>query len=288
MASKTMIHVQSVFANNADGLGLGGLSQAASSSVANVLRDQNLMPLFQGGALDEDEGEATDAIRVIFGFDSSGSMEVVQDLVREFFNDILIAGLREVLDQVGGLRINGVRFDSGVTPLWQNGWQSITGNPPQLDDQNYKCQGLTALCDAAVAILASATLEIDNVMKLTGTPPETFVVMFSDGARTAGRVTYDDVKVLVKARSSELFHTIFIGFETDEPVDAEDIAKKMGFRSYISSKMAPGESKADMRKRLRHLFGVFSQHLSKRLSGIKAPSPVDPGTASVAAGGLWD
>ena len=280
-----------------------GLDEEASSTlIANL--GTTVTPMCLGTPFDDDEQETDDWRLIFFGLDNSDSMEAVHDALKESFNDMIIPGLLGgAIDQVGSIRFNGLAFGSQVKPMWRKSgeWQRLQkGNPPVLTDKEYPQNGggtmlNQAVLDGVTALTSYAT----QISQRTGSLPECVLVFLSDGANNGPPMDAAEIKKVLDKLSPELFTLVFIGFETYESsyVNFEDIAKSLGFRDVTSSKMKPGETKAEMQKRLRNLMGVFSQQLVSRTStsqvgkgsSSKTGSKTTPASSNGSTGsGFWD
>lgn len=265
----------------------------ASSSVIIGNLNASVMPLLARSPFVPAEEETDDFRIVVFVFDRSWSMTPVRDLVLEGFNDIVIPGLLGgAASQVGAIRVGGLSFGGGgLKPMWQGGMHPLAGLPA-LDASNYVPRGGTPMLDGIVAGVAMATKEAMEIRAKTGTPPEVVLAVFGDGAENSSDMVTrlngdldkanEEVRKMLTGLSAELFTTVFIGFETDEPVDFTAIANGLGFREVLDSKPKAGESKEEQRRRFRHLMGVFSQSLNTRVSASRAGAPPSAGPT-----GFW-
>ena len=112
-----------LFANQGKGLGLN--DEASSQLIANL--NGTTVPMCVGDAFTGAETE-TDDFR-LFGFaaDGSGSMDVVEQMLRDSFNEVIMPGLLGgAASQVGAIRYNGLKFGTTVSPLWKGGFKRLT------------------------------------------------------------------------------------------------------------------------------------------------------------------
>lgn len=260
--------IASLFKKSGSQLGLD--DQSSEILVQNL--NASVMPLCVGSPFTAEEGE-TDDFRIIeFVLDCSGSMEGVEQELRAAFNDVVIPGLLGgAADQVGAIRIGGLKFNGQVSRLWQGGFLPVTQLPP-LTAKEYKTSGSTALHKAVLDAVTDMTGFALQIAQKTGTNPECVLVCMSDGANNMPPDDTDGVFQVLSKLSPELVTTVFIGFETFENVDFRAVARALGFRDIAHSKADPGETKDDQRRRFRHLMKVFSGSLVSRTSSSMAGS----------------
>ena len=269
----------------------GGALGLDDASSAIIIQNMNAgtLPMCGGSPFTDDEDQ-TDDFRIIkLGFDASSSMQPVADDVIDSVNSIVIPGLLGgAADQVGAIRIGGLRFNSRVTPIWKGG-EGGGFHPlralPQLTKAEYTPQGATALHQGVLDMVTAATTYALTIRQRTGSNPETVLALWTDGANNCAPFDPEDVRKVLSALSPELFTTVFIGFETGERVNFRDIALSMGFRDIVDSKPVPGETPEQMRQRFRHLMRVFSQSLVNRTSKSQVGQSVS--AAPGAGTGFW-
>lgn len=240
-----------------------GLTDESSTIIINNFNKSQL-PLCQGSPFTEDEEETDDFRLFYFVIDASGSMNSVEDEVRDGFNNILIPGLMGgVLDLVGSIRIAGLSFNNTVSKLW-NGVFTPIQDLPKLGKE-YDTGGSTALYDAILDGITDLTGYASKIYDRTGTMPESEFVVISDGAENSSKNRdLERVSKIISSLSIELFTTVFIGFETGESVDFTSIAKDLGFREIMDLKLKPGENDEDIKKRFRKAVNVLSEASIKR------------------------
>jgi hypothetical protein len=264
----------------------------ASSSVIIAGMNKTVMPMCMGSPFDEDEEACDDFLLQMYVLDGSGSMDIVEELVREGFNDVIMPGLLEgAADQVGGIRFNGLVFSDNIRSLFGiDEWQKLDKKYPRLTPANYTAGGLTCLNRGVMAGAVALMSHAAEVKEITGTAPRCQLIALSDGKDRDPHkndpkifVPDDKVKLVLDRMDPKLVTTIFYGWQTGEAVDFHEIAANLGFREIKDLKKLPGESDADFRKRVRHDLGVFSQKLI-RASVNKVVAP-DPTTGST---GFWN
>jgi hypothetical protein len=279
--SQSSADLQDLFANQGQSLGLD--DESSSILISNL--DATTTPMCLGSPFDEDEQEADDFRLIEFVFDSSASMADIEQDVRDGLNDIIMPALLEgAASQVGAIRYHGLTFNNSVSPLWGGGWEKLTKPIPTLTSQNYRASGGTALNKAVLDAATALTAQALQVEDITGTHPESVLVVLSDGANNCAPHNAAPVKKVLDSLSRELFTTVFIGFQTWEPVDFTTIATELGFRDILDLKRKPGESDADQRRKLRNLMKVFSSKLVGRVSS----SQVGKSAGTTGSSGFWD
>ena len=246
-----------------------GLDEASSDILIHNLNAGNL-PMCQLSPFTDEEKETDDFRLIHFGFDGSSSMDSVGDDLIASVNDVVIPGLLGgAADQVGAIRVGGLVFNHTVRSLWQSGGDSgfypLT-QFPKLTKADYRPSGSTALNQAVLDSVTATTAMALQVRRRTGTNPESVIAFFSDGANNQDPKDSDDVFQVLSKLSPELFTLVFVGFETFERVDFNAIALSLGFRDVLDSKLQPGETVDDQRKRFRNVMKVFSGSLTKRAS----------------------
>ncbi len=265
-----------------------GLDDRSSDIIIHNL-NAGTLPMCMGSPFTDDEAD-TDDFRIIkLCFDKSISMEPVEAALIESVNDIAIPGLLGgAADQVGAIRIGGLSFNSRVQPLWNSGGDGgfyPLRELPKLTSSDYRVGGTTALHQGILDGVTALTSYALQVRQKTGSNPECVLAVWSDGANNQAPHDPDVVRQLLTSLSAELFTLVFIGFQTNEPVDFVQIATELGFRDIIDSKRQPGETPEQQRQRFRHVMRVFSDSLVKRVSTSqvgKASSRADSGT------GFWN
>lgn len=274
--------VRDLIMTNAGKYGLD--DQSSSIIIANLGDD--IMPICQGMALTPDEMETDDFHTIIFGFDSSPSMEGVIAEVIGSFNDFVVPGLLEVLEMVGSIRVAGFSFSEDVTPLWNDGFHPVQ-TLPKLTRTEYYAHGYsTALNKAALTAATGGLTQALDLHKKVGSRPEVSIVVFSDGANRVARPSVQEVFEVYNKLDPKIVHTYFIGFSTWEntTVDFVQIAKELGFRTVQNIKSDnPNETNEEKRRRLRHGMDIFSQRLSGTLSKKIVPKATNTGGINV-----WD
>ena len=259
-----------------------GLKDASSSIIIANLT-QTTAPMCVGTAVDDDE-QATDDFRLIyFILDASGSMEDVQDEVREGMNEIVFPGLLGgAAKQVGAIRFGGIKFATDVTMLWQ-GFRKLDQQFPRLTRTEYSASGSTALNRAILDGVTALTTQALQVKAETGTHPECVLAALSDGANRESPRDPGPIKQVLDDLDPRYFTLAFLGFETWENVDFHQIGQSLGFRDIQALKAQPGETKEQQQRRMRHMLKTFSGQLVARVSTSQV------GTASTGTGnsGFW-
>lgn len=257
-----------------------GLDDASSAIIINGM-NQTVMPMCMSSPFDEDEEACDDFLIQMYVIDGSGSMDVVEDLVREGFNEIILPGLLEgASDQVGGIRFNGLVFSSDIRQLFPTSdWQKLDKNFPRLTKANYTASGSTALNRGVLAGATALMAQATEIKELTGTAPRGQLIVLSDGMnRDVGNFPKNpEVSTVLKKLDPKLFTTIFYGWQTAEPVDFHKIAAELGFREIKDLARLPGEDDGAFRRRVRHDLGVFSKKLI-RASVNKVVTPAANGS----------
>jgi hypothetical protein len=280
-SKKTTDSLKDLFSNQGAGLGLD--DESSSVLIANL--DATTTPMCLGSPFDEDEQECDDFRLIEFVFDKSGSMDVVEDEVRNGVNNIIMPGLLGgAADQVGAIRYHGLAFDNRVDELWAGGWQKLTDKTPNLSSADYSAGGATALNKAVLDGVTALTSQALQIEEMTGTYPECVLVVLSDGANNQAPRDSAEVKKVLDALSGELFTLVFIGFETWERVDFQTIASELGFRDIKDLKKQPGETDDDLKRKMRNAMKVFSEKLVGRVSSSQIGA--SPGTTG--STGFWD
>lgn len=267
------------------GANLGLDAKASSTLIANL--NATTVPMCVGDPFAAEELATDDFKLVYFGLDASGSMDVVENDVREIFNEVIMPGLLGgAASQVGAIRYGGLKFNSSVSKLWGAGFQRLTASFPKLTPSEYSAGGSTALHQGVLDAVTAVTAQALQIANTTGTNPEVVLAFLSDGANNCAPRDYDPVFQVLSKLDRELFTLVFYGFETEEKVNFAEIARNLGFRDIRESKAKPGETLDERRRRFRHDMKVFSQQLVKRAS----TSQVGKSKGSVAGGstGFWD
>jgi hypothetical protein len=281
-SKKTTDNLKDLFSNQGAGLGLD--DESSSVLIANL--DATTTPMCLGSPFDEDEQECDDFRLIEFVFDKSGSMDEVEDEVRNGVNNIIMPGLLGgAADQVGAIRYHGLAFDNRVDELWSGGWKKLTENVPSLTTADYSAGGATALNKGVLDGVTALTSQALQIEELTGTYPECVLVVLSDGANNQAPRDSAEVKKVLDKLSGELFTLVFIGFETWERVDFKQIAADLSFRDVKDFKNAPGETDEDLKRRMRNAMKVFSQKLVGRVSSSQVGTSSGTTTGST---GFWD
>lgn len=281
MADKKSI--ASLFGKGASALGLN--DESSSIIIANL--NGGTVPLCGGSPFDEDEGASDDSRIIMLVVDRSPSMEGVEEEVRNGVNEILVpALLGGAAQEVGILRMGGISFSCDRKPLWGNSGFVPIKDLPKLDDTLYSTRrgSGTALHQAILDGVTALTAYALDVRQKTGSNPECVLAVLSDGANNDTPHDEDPVYQVVSRLSPELFTTIFIGFETFERVDFRTIANALGFREVWDLKKQAGEDEDGLKRRFRHMMGVFSSQLVKRASS----SMVGTKAAKGASTGFWE
>lgn len=245
-----------------------GLDNDSSSTIIGNLGG-SVTPMCTFTPLNEDEEESDDHKIILFAVDGSGSMGDVVNDVLDSFNDVIIPGLcAEVLDAgiVGGIRVGGISFSSGINHLWGGGVQPIK-DVPSLTRSDYYSGGMTALHQAVLDLMTMGATQALQLSQITGTNPEVTLVCLSDGGNNQSPMDSGPIRDAMKALDPEIFTTVFIGFETNWGADDfQQIAEDLGFREIQEVKAKPGETVEEQKQRFRNCMGVFSQKLIQRAS----------------------
>lgn len=261
----------------------------ASSAIIIANMNQGALPMCGGSPFTAAEEDTDDFRLLLFGFDRSISMEPVAGEVVHSVNEIVIPGLMGgAADQVGAIRVGGITFGTVVKPIWMKGGDAgfhALKDLPKLTAAEYTPQGSTALHKGVLYGATALTAYALQIRQRTGSNPECVLAFWSDGANNQAPYDPEDVRKVLTSLSPELFTTVFIGFETNEPVDFKQIAVSLGFQHVRHSKLEPGETEEDMRRRFRNDMGVFSKSLVSRVSKSQIGTPV---SATPGAGtGFW-
>lgn len=267
------------------GAQLGLDAQASSALISNL--NATTVPMCIGDPFAAEELETDDFKLIYFALDASGSMDVVEQDLRDTFNEVIMPGLLGgAASQVGAIRYGGLKFNSSVSKLWGAGFQRLTTSFPKLSPAEYAASGSTALHQGVLDGITAVTAQALQIAKTTGTNPEITFAVLSDGANNCAPRDYDPVYQVLSKLDRELVTLVFYGFETGEQVNFAEIARNLGFRDIRESKAKPGESLDERRRRFRHDMKVFSQQLVKRAS----TSQVGKSQGSVGNGstGFWD
>jgi uncharacterized protein YegL len=245
-------------------------AESANDVVANL--NANTLPMCVGGT-DLSSIDTDDVVIVFLVLDGSGSMAPVQsDVIREF-NETLIPALKGASSKTRqAMLIGGLIFNNQVRPLWRDGFRKLE-DVPELTLTDYQPGGSTALYRAMLDALSVTSVYSSRVIGETNTPPKVVVAVLSDGANNCSPDDPNEVEKIASKLSKEIFTLAFAGFETGETVDFRDIAQATGFEAVWETKMQPGESLDDQRRRLRHLFGTLSSSIVS--------------TSTSASGGFW-
>jgi len=257
---KTKDDIQDLFDQTSEDIGLDNSS--SSIIVANL--NATTLPMCIGPS--PDSFETDDRIILFYIVDQSPSMTPVESEVINGFNDILIPAFKGASkDVVDSYEIGGIAFNENVTPLWGGGFFNIHDLPilTKADYDTNSGYG-TALYKAVLDGLTAVSVRSAEIINETGSVPKVIVVIISDGANNQPPVNPDNVKKVADDLSNEIFVKGFAGFETGETVDFHDIADQIGFGKPFEMKQQPGESKDDMQRRIRHLFGTLSSSTIKQ------------------------
>lgn len=256
-----------------------GLDDESSDIIIQNL-NAGTIPMCVGSPFTAEE-EETDQFKIILPiFDASGSMDDVEQILIDEFNETLVPALMEgAKNIVGGIRMGGLVFGSDVRALWGGGFFPLA-DVPKLTRKEYRANGATSLYQAVLDGITGATAYALDIRNKTGTNPEVVVIVMSDGANNQFPYDPDDVYKITSKLSKELFTLVFAGFETFENVDFKDIAKAIGFPEVFEMKMAPGETTEDRKRRFRHMIGVMSSSLVGHVSKTVVRS-------NSQSGGFW-
>ncbi len=213
----------------------GTISQASNTLICNNLNDTVLMGC-NGLALDEIESTEVTLITALY--DISGSISYSK------LTSAIINGQNELLNALNGAK----KKDDIMMAQWffNDNTEVLHSYVPiddvvKLNNKNYVPNGMTSLYDVSLEAMSS-NLAYAELLKGSGTPVQSIIVLFTDGQDTTSKSRAADVKKLAKdLLKTEQYVLAYIGVGGD---DHEAIAESMGFPSVIHTSI----SATDIRK----------------------------------------
>ena len=152
---------------------------------------------------------------VTFVLDSSGSMSRIEDDTKGGFNIFL----REQKEEEGEATVSLYEFNTNVELVYRN---VPVEDASELDDENYKPGGQTALHDA---IMRAVTETEDRVERLpeSDQPENVIVVILTDGKENASETPQETVRERVEEKREEGWEFLFVGANQDAALTAESV-----------------------------------------------------------------
>ena len=210
----------------------GTISQASNTLICNNLNDTVLMGC-NGLALDEIESTEVTLITALYDISSSISYSKLTSAIINGQNELLYA-------------LNGAKKkDDIMMAQWcfNDSTQVLHSYVPiddvvKLDKSNYVPNGMTSIYDVSLEAMSS-NLAYAELLKGSGTPVQSIIVLFTDGQDTSSKSRAEDVKKLAKdLLKTEQYVLAYIGVGDD---DHEAIAERMGFPSVIHTSISATE-----------------------------------------------
>lgn len=153
---------------------------------------------------------------ITFVLDSSGSMGRIEDDTKGGFNVFL----KEQRKEEGTATVTLFDFNSTVELVYQD---RPVEDAPQLDSDNYRPGGQTALHDA-IARAVTETADRIETMAENDRPENVIVVVLTDGKENASETPQDVVRERVETkREEDDWEFLFIGANQDAALTAEDM-----------------------------------------------------------------
>ena len=151
---------------------------------------------------------------ITFVLDSSGSMETIADDTRGGFN----AFLDDQRDEAGTATVTLYDFNTNVDRVYA---RYPVADAPELDDENYRPGGRTALHDA-ITRAVDETAEDVGAVDPAERPDKVIVVVLTDGKENASETSGDAVRGRVEHRQeADDWEFLFIGANQDAVLTAE-------------------------------------------------------------------
>jgi len=175
---------------------------------------------------------------ITFVLDSSGSMDAIADDTRGGFNTFL----RDQREEEGTATVTLYEFNTIVEQVYE---MYPIADAPELDNENYKPRGRTALHDAISRAVDETAADIATV-EPSEQPDNVIIVVLTDGKENASETSKDAVRGRVETRQeADNWEFLFIGANQDAVLTAEG----MGIEQDRSLTMAhDGEGTRDAYK----------------------------------------
>ena len=175
---------------------------------------------------------------ITFVLDSSGSMDAIADDTRGGFNTFL----RDQREEEGTATVTLYEFNTIVEKVYK---MYPIADAPELDNENYKPRGRTALYDAISRAVDETAADIATV-EPSEQPDNVIIVVLTDGKENASETPKDAVRGRVETRQeADNWEFLFIGANQDAVLTAEG----MGIEQDRSLTMAhDGEGTRDAYK----------------------------------------
>ncbi len=158
---------------------------------------------------------------VSFVLDSSGSMQNIAEDTKGGFNSFLA----DQRDEEGNATVTLIDFNTNVDVVYEA--QDIE-EAPELDSDTYTPSGQTALHDAIITAIDTASArieELDDEEK----PETVVVVVLTDGQENASETPGETVRERVEQQQEEHgWEFLFIGANQDAALTAEGIGMDSG------------------------------------------------------------
>mgnify|MGYP006282133337 CR=1 FL=1 len=152
--------------------------------------------------------------QITFVLDSSGSMNEIADDTRGGFN----AFLDDQRDEAGTATVSLYDFNTTVDQVYEG---YPVADAPELDDENYKPGGRTALYDAITRAVDETAKNIAAV-EPAERPDKVIIVVLTDGKENASETPLDAVRGRVEHRQeADDWEFLFIGANQDAVLTAE-------------------------------------------------------------------
>lgn len=153
---------------------------------------------------------------ITFVLDSSGSMAKIEDDTKGGFNVFL----KEQQEEEGTATVTLFDFNSTVELVYRD--RSIE-NAPELDSDNYRPSGQTALHDAISQAVTETSDRIET-MASSDRPDNVIMVVLTDGKENASETPQDVVRERVETRrEGDDWEFLFIGANQDAALTADDM-----------------------------------------------------------------
>jgi uncharacterized protein YegL len=167
--------------------------------------------------------EMESPLHVLFIIDSSGSMSTKADDVRGGFNEY-VARLCE--DGTGSYRLSAVTFDTNVATLFSD---MPLYQVPQLDEQNYRPGGNTALYDAIGISLDELTSALRTKDKPFGEDRALVIIMTDGEENSSRRFSKAQITNAITSRESAgNWSFVYLGADQDAWAAAADLGFAAG------------------------------------------------------------
>lgn len=222
----------------------GTISQASNNLICNNINDTVLMGC-NGLAIDDIESTELTLITALYDISSSISYSKLDKAI--------INGQNELLKALNGAK---KKNDIMMAQWFFNDCTKVlhsyvpVDEMIKLDKGNYLPNGMTSIYDVALEAMSS-NLAYAELLKGSGTPVQSVIVLFTDGEDTSSNSRASDVKKLAKdLLKTEQYVLAYIGVGDD---DHEAIAGRIGFPSVVHTSISASK--------IRKVFQMMSESI---------------------------